>query len=97
MHKQQTKEERLTCRSQMLIAEWNWMSKGVFGLVLILFWLKIENGDENMFGLISENISSENENRKQLENENNKFSFSVFWVEYRNLICGDNEGSFKQV
>ena len=39
-----------------------------------------------MFGWISENIFSENENRKQSENENNKFSFSVFSVNNRNLI-----------
>jgi len=32
--------------------------------------LKTENGDdENVFGLIFENIFSENEDRKQLENE----------------------------
>ena len=46
--------------------------------------LKIENGDKNAFGWISEN--SENENRKQPENENNKFSFLVFTVEKRTLI-----------
>ena len=54
-----------------------------FGCFLFSFSLKTENDDENVFGLISENIFSENENRKQLENENNKFSFSV---DYRNLI-----------
>jgi len=48
--------------------------------------LKIENGDENVFGWIFENIFSENENRKQSENENNKISFSVFSVENINLI-----------
>jgi len=45
-----------------------------------------KNGNKNVFGLISENILSENEIRKQLENENNKFSFSLFLVENRNLI-----------
>jgi len=49
-----------------------------FGCFLFSFSLKTKNGDENVFGLISKNIFSENENRKQLENENNKFSFSVF-------------------
>jgi len=57
-----------------------------FGCFLFSFLLKTENGDEDVFGLISKNIFSENENRKQLENENNKFSFSVFSVKYRNLI-----------
>jgi len=38
-----------------------------------------------MFGWISKNIFSENENRKQQENENNKISFLV---ENRNLISG---------
>jgi len=57
-----------------------------FGCFLFSFSLKIENGDENVFGWISENILSENENRKQTENENNKFSFSVFLIENRNLI-----------
>jgi len=53
--------------------------KGVlFDCFLFSFSLKIENGDENVFGWISENIFSENENRKQSENENNKISFSVF-------------------
>ena len=42
-----------------------------------------------MFGLISENIFSENENKKQPENENNKFSFSMFSVvDNRNFISG---------
>ena len=54
-----------------------------FGCFLFSFSLKTENGDKNVFGLISENIFSENENMKQLENENNKFSFSV---ENKNLI-----------
>ena len=31
-----------------------------------------------MFGWIFENIFTENENRKQPENKNNKISFSVF-------------------
>ena len=57
-----------------------------FGCFLFSFSLKTENGDENVFGLISENIFNENENSKQLENENKKFSFSVFSVENRNLI-----------
>jgi len=39
-----------------------------------------------VFDWISENIFSENENRKQAENENNKFSFLMFSVENRNLI-----------
>ena len=42
-----------------------------------------------MFGWISKNILSENENRKQLEYENNKFSFQVKWN------YGDNEYNFK--
>jgi len=37
-----------------------------FGCFLFSFSLKIENGDENVFGWISENIFSENENRKQI-------------------------------
>ena len=53
-----------------------------FGCFLFSFSLKTENSDENVFGWISENIFSENENRKQPENENNKFLFSV---ENRNL------------
>jgi len=64
------------------------ISKGVFGLPVFCFhfnW-KQKNGDENVFGWIFENIFSENENRKQPENENNKISFSVFSVENRNLI-----------
>jgi len=56
-----------------------------FGCFLFLFSLKTKNGDENVFGWISENIFSENENRKQPENENNKLSFSV---ENRNFISG---------
>jgi len=47
--------------------------------------LKTENGDENVFSWIFENIFSENENRKQPENESNKISFSV---ENKNLILG---------
>ena len=35
---------------------------------------------------MSENIFSENENKKQPENENNKISFSVFSVENKNFI-----------
>jgi len=42
------------------------------------FLLKTENGDENVFDWISENIFSENENRKQPENKKNKLSFLVF-------------------
>jgi len=57
-----------------------------FGCFLFSFSLEIENGDENVFGWISENIFSENETRKQPENENNKFSFSVFSVQNTNLI-----------
>ena len=59
-----------------------------FGYFLFSFSPKTENGDENVFGWISENIFSENENRKQPENENNKFSFSVFSVENKNVILG---------
>jgi len=59
-----------------------------FGCFQFLFSLKTENGDENVFGWISENIFNENKNRKQPENENNKFSFSGFSVENRNLILG---------
>ena len=47
-----------------------------------------ENSDENVFGWISENIFSENENKKQPENENNKVSFSVFSVGNINFILG---------
>ena len=47
-----------------------------FGCFLFSFSFKTENSDENVFGWISENIFSENENRKQPENKNNKFSFS---------------------
>ena len=61
----------------------NYLGGVWFGCFLFSFSLKTENGDENVFGLISENIFSENENMKQLENENNKFSFSV---ENKNLI-----------
>jgi len=56
-----------------------------FDCFLFSFSLKTENGDENVFDWIFENIFSENENRKQPENENNKISFSV---ENRNLILG---------
>ena len=35
-----------------------------FDCFLFSFSLKIENDDENVFGWISENIFSENENRK---------------------------------
>jgi len=56
-----------------------------FGCFLFSFSLKTENGDENVFDWIFENIFSENENKKQPENENNKISFSV---ENRNLILG---------
>jgi len=38
-----------------------------FGCFLFSFSLKIENGDENVFSWISENIFSENENKKQSE------------------------------
>ena len=50
------------------------------------FLMKTENGDKNVFDWIFENIFSENENRKQPENENNKISFSVFSIENSNLI-----------
>ena len=62
----------------------------MFGLVVFCFSfsLKTKNGDENVFGWIFENIFSENENKKQPENENNKISFSVFSVKNRNLILG---------
>jgi len=56
-----------------------------FDCFLFSFSLKIENGDENVFGWIFENIFNENEYRKQPENENNKISFSV---ENINLILG---------
>jgi len=59
-----------------------------FDCFLFSFSLKIKNGDENIFGWISENIFSENEKRKQPKNENNKLSFSVFSVESKNLISG---------
>jgi len=51
-----------------------------FDCFLFLFSQKTENGDENVFGWIFENIFSKNENRKQPENENNKISFSVEFV-----------------
>ena len=57
-----------------------------FGYFMFSFLLKTENGDENVFDWISENIFSENENRKQPENKKNKLSFLVFLVENRNLI-----------
>ena len=50
-----------------------------------------------MFGWIFENIFSENENRKQPENENNKISFSVFSVENRNLILGKMKMSWQRM
>ena len=56
------------------------------------FSLKIENGDEYAFGWIFENIFTENENKKQLENENNKISFLV---ENRNLILGKMKMSWQ--
>ena len=68
-----------------------------FGCFLFLL------SDENVFGWISKDISSKNENRKQSENENNKFLFLVFSVENRNLISDkmklrdDNECNFKQI
>jgi len=55
---------------------------------LFSFSLKTENGDENVFGWIFKNIFSENENRKQSKNENNKISFSVFSVENKNITLG---------
>jgi len=57
-----------------------------FDCFLFSFSLKTGNGNKNMFGWIFENIFSENENRKQPENENNKISFSVFSIENSNLI-----------
>jgi len=45
---------------------------------MFLFSLKTKNDDRNVFGWISKNIFGENENRKQSENENNIFSFSIF-------------------
>ena len=59
----------------------------MFCLVIFLysFSLKTGIGDKNVFGWISGNIFSENKNMKQPENKNNKFSFSVFSVENRNL------------
>ena len=59
-----------------------------FDCFLFSFSLKTENGDKNVFGWISENIFSENKNRKQPENKNNKISFSVFSIENRNLLSG---------
>jgi len=53
---------------------------------LFSFSLKTKNSDENVFGWIFEKNFSENENRKQPENKNNKISFSVFSVENKNLI-----------
>jgi len=50
---------------------------------LFSFSLKTENGDENEFGWIFENIFSENIFPNEPENGNNKISFSV---EYRNLV-----------
>jgi len=57
-----------------------------FGYFLFSFSLKTENDTENVFGWIFENIFSENENRKQPENENNKISFLAFSIEDINLI-----------
>jgi len=69
-----------------------------FDYFLFSLSLKTENSDENVLGWISKNIFSENKNRKQPENENNKFSFSV---ENKNLISGKiklcNECNFKQI
>ena len=65
-------------------------SQKVFDLVFLFsFLLKIENDNENVFDWISE---SKNKNRKQPENENNKFLFSVFLVDNRNL-----KYNFKQI
>jgi len=59
---------------------------------LFSFLLKTENGDKNVFDWICENIFTENENKKQLENENNKISFLV---ENRNLILGKMKMSWQ--
>jgi len=52
---------------------------------LFSFSLEIENGDENAFGWIFENIFSENIFSNEPKTRNNKISFSVetrtsFWV-----------------
>ena len=39
--------------------------------------MKTENGDEDVFGRISENILSENENRKQPEIKTINFHFQL--------------------
>ena len=69
-----------------------------FDCFLFSFSLKIENGDENVFGWIFENIFTENENRKQPENENNKISFSVLSVENamtKNIILNKSKNTKK--
>jgi len=59
-----------------------------FGCFLFSFSLEIENGDGNVFGLISVFIFSKNIFPNEPKTENNKISFSVFSVETRNLILG---------
>jgi len=59
-----------------------------FDYFMFSFSLKTENSNENVFGWISENIFTENENRKQPRNENNKISFSVFSIKNINFISG---------
>ena len=71
-------------------------------LFSVFIFTETENGDENVFSLIFENIFSENENRKQPKNENNKILFSVFsvsigisfWVKWK---WDSNECNFKQI
>lgn len=48
--------------------------------------MKIKNNDKKVFDWIFENILSENENKKQPKNKNNKISFSI---ENMNLILGE--------
>ena len=56
-----------------------------FDYFLLLFSLKIKNGDGNEFGWIFENIFSENIFSNEPKTGNNKISFSV---EIKNLILG---------
>jgi len=56
-----------------------------FDCFQFLFSLKIENGDENVFGCIFENIFNKNIFSNEPKNRNNKISFSV---ENRNLVLG---------
>jgi len=58
----------------------------VFGCILFLFLLKIENGDENVFDWIFVFIFCENIFSNESKIKNNKISFSVFLVKSKNLI-----------